>query len=172
VLVKGRYHQKIYETEIEDTNWASAHWKALSLNYSRAPFFPEVATWLKPLYFEKTFTHLSDLNQRFIEAICVYLGIQTAITNSSDYRLADGTTERLADLCVRVGGTEYISGPAAKDYIDAKVFSDRGLKLTWFDYAGYPDYPQLWGEFIHGVTILDLLFNCGKDSPRFMRYVV
>ena len=85
--------------------------------------------------------------------------------------MLDGKTERLADLCVQAGGTEYISGPAAKDYIDEKAFADRGIQLTWFDYAGYPEYLQLWGEFAHGVTILDLLFNCGRDAPRYMRYV-
>ncbi len=51
-----------------------------------------------------------------------------------------------------------------------EVFEQRGIKLSWFDYTGYLEYPQLWGEFTHGVTILDLLFNCGEDSPRFMRY--
>ena len=56
-------------------------------------------------------------------------------------------------------------------YIDEKVFLDLGIEVIWFEYAGYPFYPQLWGEFTHGVTILDLLFNCGKDSPRYMRYV-
>ena len=44
-------------------------------------------------------------------------------------------------------------------------------ELTWFDYAGYPSYPQLWGEFTHHVTILDLLFNCGIEARRYMRYV-
>jgi len=171
VLVKGNNHKKIGEPEIEGIFWANTHWKALSLNYSRAPFFTEVASLLKPLYFEETFTHLSQLNRRFIETICAYLGIQTVITNSSDYTLSDGKTERLADLCVQAGGTEYISGPAARDYVDNKGFSDRGLKLTWFEYTGYPEYPQLWGEFMHGVTVLDLLFNCGKEAPRFMRYV-
>jgi len=171
VSVKGKYHQKICETEIEDTEWANTHWKALSLNYSRSPYFEEVASWLKPLYLEETFTHLSQLNRRFIEAICAYLGIQTAITNSSDYVLFDGKTERLAELCAQAGGTEYVSGPAAKDYVDEKVLSDRGLNLTWFDYTGYAEYPQLWGEFVHNVTVLDLLFNCGKQAPRFMRYL-
>jgi hypothetical protein len=126
---------------------------------------------LEPLYLEQKFTHISQLNRRFIEVICNYLKIKTIITSSSDYTLIDGKTERLADLCVQAGGTEYISGPAAKDYINEKVFSDFGVQLTWFDYTGYPDYPQLWGEFTHGVTILDLLFNCGKESPRYMRYV-
>ncbi|KNH28892.1 hypothetical protein ACS77_06155 [Pseudomonas syringae] len=171
VLVKGKYHQKIRETEIDGIEWAAAHWKALVQNYRRAPHFAEVSAWLEPIYIQETFTHISQLNRRLIEVICNYLGINTVITNSWDYSLQEGKTERLADLCIQAGGTEYMSGPAAKDYIDEKVFSDKGLKLTWFDYADYPEYQQLWGEFTHGVTILDLLFNYGKDSRRYMRYV-
>lgn len=171
VLVKGKYHQTIRETEIGGTDWAGVHWKALTQNYRRAPHFTEIASWLEPLYLDNAFTHISQLNRRFIEAICNYLSIKTIITSSWDYRLLDGKTERLADLCVQAGGTEYISGPSAKDYVDESVFSDLGIKLTWFDYSGYPTYPQLWDEFTHGVTILDLLFNCGKDSPRYMRHM-
>lgn len=170
-LVKGKYHQKIRETEINGADWAAGHWKSLVQNYTRAPHFAEIASWLEPLYLEETFTHISHLNRRFIEAICTYLGIKTVITNSWDYTLLDGKTERLADLCLQAGCNEYISGPAAKDYVDEKIFADMGVKLTWFDYVGYPEYPQLWGDFTHGVTILDLLFNCGKDAPRYMRYV-
>jgi hypothetical protein len=171
VKVKGKYHQKIRDTEIEGSEWATAHWKSLALNYRRAPHFEEVASWLEPLYQERSFTHLSELNRCFIEAVCAYLEVPTAITNSSNYALMDGKVERLADLCLQAGGTEYVSGPAAREYLDEAVFSHRGIKLTWFDYAGYPAYPQLWGEFAHGVSVLDLLFNCGKDSPRYMRHV-
>ncbi len=172
VLVKGKYHQKIRETEIEGTDWAAMHWKALAQNYRRAPCFAEIASWLELIYIEQNFTHLSQLNRRFIEDICNYLAIKTVITSSWDYTLEDGKTERLAGLCLQAGGTEYISGPSAKDYVDEKVFSDLGIKLTWFDYDRYPAYPQLWGDFTHGVTILDLLFNCGKDSTRYMRCVL
>ncbi|MNV55964.1 WbqC-like protein family protein [compost metagenome] len=93
------------------------------------------------------------------------------ISNSWDYNLIDGKTERLVALCAQAGATEYISGPAAKDYIEPEIFAQAAIKLSWFDYAGYPEHPQLWGEFQHGVSILDLLFNCGADSPRYMRYV-
>ena len=171
VLVKGKYHQKIRETEIDGSDWAEHHWKALTQNYARAPHFMEIAAWLKPLYLCESFTHISQLNRRLIEGVCSYLGIMTVISTSSDYALVNGKTERLASLCAQAGGTEYLSGPSAKDYVDPQVFNDMGIKLTWFDYAGYPEYPQLWGEFTHGVTILDLLFNCGKEAPRYMRYV-
>ncbi len=171
VLVKGKYHQKIRETEIDGADWAAAHWKALVQNYKRTPHFESVAAWLEPIYVGESFTHISELNRRLIEKVCAYLGINTKITNSWDYILAEGKTERLAQLCRQAGGTEYVSGPAAKDYVEAQVFSDLNIKLTWFDYAGYPEYPQQWGDFIHGVTILDLLFNCGPDVHQFMRYV-
>ena len=171
VQVKGKYDQKIKNTLIDGADWAIAHWKALAQNYRSAPHFDEVAIWLEPLYVAESYNHISQLNRRFIEVICHYLDIKTVISNSWDYTLLDAKTERLADLCRQAGGTEYLSGPAAKDYIEESIFSVYDIKLAWFDYSGYLEYPQLWGDFTHGVTILDLLFNCGKDAQRYMRYV-
>ena len=171
VLVKGKYHQKIRDTEINDLDWSLLHWKTLVQNYRHAPYFEEIAALLEPLYLKESYTHLSQLNSHFIRVICNYLGIKTVISNSSSYSLCNDKTERLADLCVQTNSTEYISGPAAKGYIDEHIFTERGIKLIWFDYSGYQEYSQLWGKFIHGVSILDLLFNCGKEAPRYMRYV-
>ncbi len=171
VQVKGKYEQKINETIIDGTEWQSKHWKTIVQNYSRASHFKEIANFLEPLYLANTYTHISKLNRCFIEAVCTYLEIKTTILDSSGFCLVDGKTDRLAELCKQVGGTEYISGPAARDYIDKQVFDDMAITLTYFDYNGYQKYPQLWGEFIHGVSILDLLFNCGKDAPKYMRYV-
>lgn len=169
VRVSGRYHQTIRETEIDGTDWSSVHWKTITQNYRRAVCFSEIAKWLEPLYREHGPTGLSQLNRRFIEAICGYLGIDTVISNSWDYVLPEGRTERLAAICSQAGATEYVSGPAAKTYLDETVFAACGVGLSWFDYAQYPAYRQLWGEFTHGVSILDLLFNCGADSIRYMK---
>ena len=171
VQVKGKYFQTIGETEIDGTAWAKNHWQTLQQHYRRASYFSEIAVWLEPLYLDRVWTKLSALNRAFIESICRYLKIDTVLSNSWDYTLIEGKTARLADICRQAGGTEYISGPAARTYIDAQVFTAQNIKLTWFDYDGYPEYPQLWGEFCHQVSVLDLLFNCGPKSPRYMRYV-
>lgn len=171
VKVKGKYHQTIRETEIENVDWAKTHWKSLFYNYRRAKHFEAIAQELEPLYLQTEHSHLSQLNRTLIEWVCSKLGIKTKISNSWDYELIDGKTERLADLCAQTGAKEYISGPAARGYIDKTIFAERGIKLTWFDYAGYPEYPQLWGDFIHTVSIVDLLFNCGSEAPQYMRYV-
>lgn len=170
VRVKGRYLQTIRETELDGADWAASHWNSLKQNYSKARHFQEIAEWLQPLY-QQEFYLLSGLNRAFIEAVCRYLGIGTTISSSWDYVLADGKTERLVDLCAQAGGGTYVSGPAARDYLVPEVFQAAGVKLEWFDYSGYPEYPQLWGDFVHGVSILDLLFNCGRDAARYMRYV-
>ena len=171
VKVKGRYDQTIRETELDGRDWQTDHWKTLALHYKKAAHFAPIARWLEPLYLNTVYDNLSVLNRTFITAVCTYLGIETKITNSWDYSLLDGKTERLADLCRQAEGTEYISGPAAKDYVEAEVFRDYGITLTWFNYDGYEPYPQLWGEFSHNVTILDLLFNCGDQACQYMRYV-
>lgn len=163
--------RRIRDVELPNSLWQEKHWKTLESNYRRAPHFIEVASVFEPLYKQRRHTYLSTLNREFIEAICRYLGIATRISNCWDYDLVEGKTERLASLAVQAGANEYISGPAARDYIDERAFMERGVKLTWFDYTGYREYPQLWGEFSHQVTTLDLLFNCGRGAASYMRFV-
>lgn len=170
VKVKGKYTQPIRETELMGGDWARDHLRTLHANYARAPFYKETLALLEPVYHEPHAT-ISDLNRRFIEVICGVLGIQTAIRNSWDYAVSEGKSERLADLCAQAGGGIYVSGPAARTYLDEAVFEARNIKVEWFDYAGYPEYPQLWGGFEHGVSIVDLLFNCGGDAERFIARV-
>jgi len=169
VISKGKFTQKISETKIDGVDWAGAHWKTLSANYRRSKYFHSIADWLGPLYLDGRYDSLSELNFKFLQMICQYLELETKISFSSDYYSVPGKSARLAALCVAAGGGEYISGPSARDYLDEKEFFDRGLKIFWFSYDGYEKYPQQWGEFVHGVSILDLLFNCGPDSRKYMK---
>jgi hypothetical protein len=171
VPVGKNISRRIRDVELPSPGWQQKHWRTLESNYRRCPHFDEVASVFKPLYQGSEYRHLSELNRKLIEAVCEYLGIGTIISNSWEYTLTGGRTERLANLCVQAGGTKYISGPSARDYLDERIFVERGINLSWFDYAGYPEYPQPWGDFQPAVTVLDLLFNCGKNSPRYMKYV-
>jgi hypothetical protein len=169
VQVKGRYLQRIRDTEISSDTWAAEHWKSLELNYARAQAYSDVAPWLKSLYDTATMRSLSDINRHFLSAVCNRLGLRTRITDSADYDLEGEKSERLASICRQAGATSYISGPAARDYLDEEVFARQGIAVRWFDYSGYPEYPQLWGDFEHGVTVLDLLFNAGDDARRYLK---
>ena len=77
--------------------------------------------------------------------------------------------ERILELCLAAGADEYVSGPAARDYLDEALFADAGVRVRWMDYSDYPEYEQPAPPFEHGVTILDLLFATGSDAPSYMK---
>jgi hypothetical protein len=170
VKVKGKYLQAIRETELDGSRWQSDHWKAICQNYKRSPHFAAISAALEPCYVGKEHANLSELNRELTEVLCGLLGISTKLKWSWDYEIGEGKTERLVHICQQAGATLYISGPAARDYIDASLFDAAGIELRYFDYSGYPEYPQLWGEFQHGVSVIDLLFNCGSEAPNYMKF--
>jgi len=170
VDVKGKYFQCIKDTRIQEPSWAVKHWKSISHNYAKAPFFSLYKEVFEELYNEcggEEF--LSLVNYKFLKAICGILGIETKITWSMDYELLDGKTERLVGLCKDAGARHYISGPAAEDYMEDNLFEEANIELSYIDYSGYPEYRQLFGEFTHKVSVIDLIFNEGPEAPKFMK---
>ena len=75
------------------------------------------------------------------------------------------------NICKVLDATDYYSGPAAKVYMDESKFEKEHIRVNYFDYLGYPEYNQLHGEFAHGVTIFDLIFNCGNNSKKYLKFI-
>ena len=170
VEVKGKYFQKISETLVLDQSWREKHFKSIDLNYRKSAHYSEIIEWIKDLYFSDTQEKsLSAINQKFIEEINKFLGIETIIRQSSEFDLDEGKTDRLVSICVQAGATEYISGPAAKDYIEPGLFEEKKIKLSWMNYSGYPEYPQLYPPFEHGVSIFDLILNMGSEAKSYFK---
>jgi hypothetical protein len=169
VEVKGRYHQRIDETQISDPDWADRHWKTLVHNYSAAPHFEDYSETIESLYRNAPYPRLSEVNRTFLEALCELLGIGTRLSWSTDYDAQGAKTERLVSLCRAAGATTYLSGPSAREYLQEDLLEEAAIALEWADYSGYPEYPQLHPPFEHEVTVLDLLFNTGPEAPRFMK---
>ena len=171
VQVKGRYHQRIDEVEIADRGWAERHWQTLRQAYASAACFDVLADQVAAVYEDASgLQRLSDVNRLVLDALCPLLGIETAITWSTDYASTGSKTERLATLCEQAGADEYVSGPAAGDYLEEDEFASRGIAVRWMDYEGYPEYPQVHPPFDPAVSILDLLFNVGHEAPRYMKH--
>ena len=170
IPVRHNFGQTIQETRVSDPSWGRRHWATLLQNYARAPHFGEYASLFENLYGEISGEQfLSAINYRFICEVCAILDIKTPITWSRDYRLADGKIERLVDLCRQAGADEYLSGPAAKDYLKEEPFLEEGIKVTYMDYSGYPEYRQLYPPFEHRVSILDVIFNEATEAPRYLK---
>ena len=164
-------NQTIRETKISNPVWHKQHWKTLAQHYAKAAHFKEYKDVFEELYLGATEEYLSEINRKFLLAINAMLGITTIIRCSSEFPLAPGKSERLLELCQKLGGTTYLSGPAAATYLEVPIFTAAGIEVEWMDYSGYPEYTQLFPPFEHGVSIVDLLFNEGKNAINFMKRV-
>ena len=68
------------------------------------------------------------------------------------------------DIVIELEGTIYISPKGASDYIYAEnILNKANFELAFFNYQ-HPIYNQMFGNFEAYLSILDLLFNCGKKS--------
>lgn len=166
VKQSGKYFQSILDTEIAAPNWAKKHWGSLRNVYGKSLGYPKWGALTESLYSQLSDElSLTKVNRLFITEICKALNINTEFKCSSTIESQQGKTERLVGLCQAVGGSEYISGPAAKDYIDESQFKKAGIHLKWKSYPQYQPYLQKDGNYRVGVTILDTLFQSPDLHP-------
>lgn len=172
VLSKGAQTQHLPIDRIRicwDTAWNLDHWRAIEHAYRRAPYFGQYAPLLEPLY-QGHPDLLVDFTIPLTIELTRLLGIgQTRFLRSSEVSGISGhKTDRLISLLQAVGGTHYISGPSARDYIEEGKFRDAGIPLEFMVYD-YPEYPQRYPPYDPQVSILDLLFMTG---PRALSYII
>lgn len=161
--------QSIQNTEIADKKWNIKHWRTVSQNYSNAKYFKDYKDTFEELYLTNDLQYLSQINYKFITTINKILGINTLIRSSNEFLLSGNPTEKLLEICKQCQANIYLSGPAAKNYLDEKLAKQENIKIEWMDYDGYPEYNQLHEPFVHKVTILDLIFNEGSNAIKFMK---
>ncbi len=158
VEVKGKYLEAIKDMRVSDPRWNERHWRSIQASYARAPFFGTYKAVLEELFLRLR-VRIAQRHQFQIHLTLLRqpLSISTTLTWSMDYSVSEGRTERLVGLCRQAGATEYLTGPAARAYIDASLFETAGITLKYMDYQGYPEYRQLYPPFDHHVSIIDLL---------------
>jgi hypothetical protein len=162
-------HRLICEVTIRDAGWQAKHWQTIARHYAECPYFLRYQAFFEELYQGRTWTNLSELNQFLIRSIARdMLHIDAQFADSRDYALSNRKLDRLLELVMKAGGERYVSGPAARDYIDPARFARAGIELVWKDYSGYPEYRQRFPPFEHAVSILDLIFNAGPDAPWYI----
>jgi hypothetical protein len=157
----------ILAIETADAVWPRKHLDALTRSYSRAPHFERYRGWL-----EKTYQSPPRLLADFTIATTIELAAMLGITStlflrSSELNISGRKTDRLIAILRKLGATHYLSGPSARDYLEADRFAEAGIELEWMTYD-YPEYPQLYPPFDPHVSVLDLLFMTGEEAGGYL----
>ena len=170
--VKGKYLQKINEAKVKNNDWCLDHWNKIVQNYKNAPCFKEYSQYFEDLYLEK-FTeldYLSDVNRVMLLRCIELLGIEIEVLDSREFSIRGGKTGKLINICKDLEANEYFTGPAARGYMEEQMFPENGIKLTYYDLDGFPEYKQMWEGFDHHVSILDMFFNLGSDTAKHFNW--
>ena len=167
VLHSGRAEQATSDVEFDvRVGWRIKHLKSVSANYGRSHHADAIraacADWLGG-----DNSHLSETNGAIIKSVARMLGLRTEFVVSSTLKVDLMKGDRIAEICRRLGGTAYLSGTGARSYQSEEQFNERGIELVYSDFV-VQQYPQLWGEFCPGLSVLDALFNIGPDATRQM----
>jgi hypothetical protein len=163
----GRSGQSILDVEIDDRPaWRHKHLTTISQAYAAAPFLSSVLPRLTEIL-ERPWRRLVDLDLTLIGWLAQELGISTPCHRSSQLGIAGDRNERLLGLCRHFGVTRYLSGSAARDYLDVEKFAAAGIDVQWHDYQ-HPAYAQLHGAFVPHLSVIDLMMNVGPDARKVL----
>jgi hypothetical protein len=173
IRTAGQFGMAIERAEVSGRDWARAHWETLQQAYRRAPHFTFVAPALDEAYQAAgKLDRLTEINELFLRVLAALLGVQTPILHAAIVpRQTDDPTQRLLEVCRARKATAYVSGPAARAYLDPTAFERAGIKLYYANYAGYPLYGQNCEPFHHGVSVVDMLMQCGPQARSHLKAV-
>ena len=137
-------------------------WKSM---YGRTSQFKDLFPQLEAIYALEHWKTLVDFNLALIQHTCVLLGIRTPLKLSSDLHVPEERNCRLVTICQFLGAHTYLHGKGTHEHLDNEVFQQHGVKPLLAQFQ-HPVYPQPWGPFVAGLSIWDVLLNCGIETTQ------
>ena len=168
VLKTGRSGQLIGEVKPDNTHkWVSRHLGMIRNNYGKAQFFKEIFALLEPHYHCNNGDQrsLAEFNIGLICSIAAYLGLSAQFLRSSELGVSGHKTDLILDICRTIGATTYLAGTGAKLYQEDTKLKDAGIAPVYSPFS-QQSYPQLFGEFVGNLAVIDVLMNCGYLGTR------
>ncbi len=167
VLHRGLGPQPLLDVRVDETRrWARKHVASLRQCYAGARYAADYVPALADVLLQP-WRSLVELDLAVAGLLGSWLGLDERIVRSSELELQGNRSQRLLDLCRRFGATRYLSGDAARAYLDVDLFAAGGVSVEWQTYA-HPVYPQCHGDFVSHLSAIDLIFNCGPDSAAML----
>jgi len=169
VPVKFHLGDLIKDVLIDNSKpWKRKHINALKSNYSKSLYFGEVFPLIENIL-NKNHDKLLLLNIDLITMVLEYLSITTRMHLSSTLNISGNKNNRLINICNHFNASFYYSGEAAKSYLDEELFEAKGIEIGLQSFVHKHYVQQYSGDFIPYLSIIDLLFNQGKNSLKYIR---
>jgi len=128
-------HQNFMDTRVSHHEWAQSHYNILRQRFSRTYGWILWQDDIKILYEKASqLKYLFEINRLFLKWTARALGITTEIAFLDTYPIYDDPNERLISILKDFGANRYLSGPAAKSYLNPLRFNEMKIDLNYVNY--------------------------------------
>jgi hypothetical protein len=161
--------QAIQEVKIQPiSRWRDRHLSFLQQSFASAPFSDDALSLVETVYNERH-VKLGSLAKASFLSLCRYFGLKKNVRflNAEEVGVVGSGSNRVLAIVKALGGSEYITGHGARNYLDHEAFEAAGVKVSYMQYQCRP-YPQLHGPFTPYVSALDLVANCGRGGAKYI----
>lgn len=160
------YSKKINERFYTDAFDAEAKkfLRNIDQSYFKAPCFAKVRALLTDVLGSPE-RNVSKLNTLSIRKTCQYLGISTGILMSSEIEFEKSLTAESRVLAInkKLGSTHYINPIGGMELYQKERYLESGIQLSFLKPRLSP-YEQPTAEFLPGLSIIDVMMNCSRES--------
>ena len=169
VPVTYRFPQLINEVEINNQDrWQHKQRQAILSNYKKSPCWDFLEGFFHDL-FEVYWQTISQLNIHVVKKLVEILGITTPLFIASEIgKFPEDPDERLIAIVKHFGADTYLAGSGGREYMDMGKYEKNEINVIFQDYR-HPVYHQLFGDFMFPMSVIDLIFNHGKESLNILR---
>ena len=168
-IKKGHQSLPIMDVKINnEIPWKKINFKKVCAGYNKAKFFHLYKDFFENLY-KKEWNNIFDLNFETIKQVLIWLNIKTKIVIESELDVSGQHTERLVNVCKKLGADTYISGIGGKKYLDEKLFEKNKIILKYQNYNPIKYTQHMSKSFIPNLSIIDLLANAGSESGKLLK---
>lgn len=161
--------QTIDECRIDHSNeWRRKHRDVLRQALRKAPHLSGTMAVVDDV-FAGDHDSLGALGRATIRTLARAFGLpEPKYLHSADLGVGGSSSQRLCDITAAIGGSVYLTGHGALNYLDHSIFEARGIEVRYMDYAVGP-WPQDHGGFTPYVTALDALAHLGPAAATALR---
>ena len=169
-IKKGHQSLPIMDVKINnEISWRKINYKKICAGYNKAKFFHLYKDYFENLY-NKEWKNIFDLNFETIKQVLSWLEIKVKIVIESELGVSGQSTERLVNVCKKLGADTYISGIGGKRYLDEKLFEKNKIILKYQNYNPIRYLQHMSKSFIPNLSIIDLLANMGSESGKLLNF--
>lgn len=171
---KSSRDARIKDIKIDHTKkWQENILGSITVYKRKAPYYTQIFDLLKDVI-NSAGENIAGLDYLALKTVCEYLDIKTPIEIYSEMGITleqeiSAPDEWALFITKKLGYSEYVNPPGGQSFFKKEKYIQQHIKLIFIE-SMLPSYIQRIGHYEKGLSILDVMMFCDKNTITDMLY--